>query len=473
MTKISNEKITIFIVSLALFMNALDTTIVNTAIPAIARSLQVNAVDLKIALITYLLSLALFIPISGWLADKFGMKRIFILALTIFILSSLWCGYAQTLFELGVARSIQGLGGALVLPLSSLIILRTFKRHQIINAMNTIIMIAAIGQVLGPLVGGVITEHLSWRWIFWVNIPIGILTIVMAVNWLQEAPKHTVRPFDILGFILFSGGLATLTFSLSEMSAPNVQQIKIIMAIGVSLLMLIAYFLRSNTQFHPIIDMKLFQLRTFRISVFGNLLTRLGFGGLQFLLPLLLQIGLGYSAQFSGLLVMPIALGILFIKPLTLYILRILGYKKLLLINTVLISFSLWTFQLINIHTSAFVIVDLGFIFGFFISLQNSGIHSLSYAEISLHEQSNVASIVTTSQQLSQTFSVAVAAFFLQYFSLIKTGSSVLTTNVFYQTFFSMGILTLCSSIIFLFLKKNDGYQMLANPDLQTTESKK
>lgn len=460
-TLISNNKIIAFMVSLALFMDSLDASIINTAIPAMSQSLKVNPVDLKIALISYLLSLAIFIPISGWVADKFGTKRAFIGALAIFTISSLWCGYAQTLTELVIARSIQGLGGSLMLPLGRLIILRTFPRHEVVAAMNQVIMVVSIGLMLGPLAGGFITDHLSWHWIFLVNIPVGLIAIIISGYFFKDTSPKKVRPFDLLGFILFGGGLACLTFSLSELSesAANTQAGLLIMCIA--FLMLFSYVLYSRNQRYPIVNIQLFQIRTFQISILGNLLSRLSFGGIPFLLPLLLQVGLGYSAQLSGLLLAPIALGIILIKSFTLRLFRAFGYKKLLLFNTILVALSLWLFMIIDSQTSKWVIACLTCLYGFLIALQFSSINSLAYADISSDDFSAATSIVSTTQQLAQSFGVAVGALLLRHYSLMSAEHIQLTTSVFHYTFFTLGIFTLLSMLSYLRLKDQDGHQML------------
>lgn len=459
-----SKKIIAFIVSLALFMDALDTSIINTAIPAISRSLHVHPVDLKIALISYLLSLAVFIPISGWVADKYGVKRVFIAALAIFTLSSLWCGYADNLLELSLARMVQGLGGSLMLPLGRLVILRTFARHELVDAMNHVIMVVSVGLMLGPLAGGFITDHLSWHWIFWVNIPVGLLAIVSSLIWLKDTAPRKVRPFDFIGFILFGGGLAALTFALSELSETNTNKQTALGIIVVAISMLIAYFLHSRKQRHPIINMELLRFRTFRISIIGNLFGRLGFGSLPFLLPLLLQIGFGYSAQLSGLLIVPVAVGILVVKSISLTLLRLLGYKRLLLANTILVAFSLWTFIMVDNTTSTYFIALLTFLFGFLIALQYSGMNSLAFADIHADDLSSATSIVSTVQQFSQSLGVAVGALLLHYYAVKPVTAASLTPLVFHQTFFAMGFITLLCTFIFTRLKANDGHQMLSAP---------
>ena len=470
--RISGNRVIGFVVSLALFMDALDTTIINTAIPAMSRSLGVQPVDLKIALISYLVSLAIFIPISGWVGDKFGVKRVFIAALCIFTVSSFWCGYAHTLRALVIARSCQGIGGSLMLPLGRLIILHTFQRHKVVEAMNAVIMVVSIGLMLGPLAGGFITDHLSWHWIFWVNIPVGCFAMLLAWYVLKDTAPKKVLAFDFLGFFLFGGGLAGLTFSLSDFSESTANQYIAFLILGIAIFMLVCYFLRSNQQLHPIVNTALFRFRTFRISMIGNLLARLSFGGVPFLLPLLLQIGLGYSAQLSGLLLVPIALGILLVKSVSLRLLRLFGYKRLLLLNTILVGISLWSFLIINTYTSVYLIACFTFVFGFLISLQYSGMNSLSYSEIADDELSAAASIVSTMQQLAQSFGVAASALLLRYFSSGLAGHFTLTTAVFHETFFALGLLTFFSTIIFTGLHPSDGHQMLRVPaqDKVTTQ---
>ena len=459
-----DKRIIAFTVALALFMDALDTTVINTAIPAMSRSLHVHPVDLKIALISYLLSLAIFIPISGWMADRFGAKRVFLSALFVFTFSSLWCGFASTLSELVVARSCQGVGGALMLPLGRLIVLRTFQRHELVEAMNSVIMVVSIGLMLGPLAGGFITDHLSWHWIFWINIPVGSLAIAMAAYWLEEMPPQKVHPFDFAGFFFFGGGLAALTFSLSDFSESAADQQTAVLIFCVAVMMLFAYLLYSRKQAHPIINNELFRARTFQVSVMGNLLARLSFGGVPFLLPLLLQIGLGYSAQLSGLLLVPIALGIICVKTISLRILRFMGYKRLLLTNTILVGLSVWLFRIVNDQTPVYLIACLTFIFGFLISMQYSGMNSLAYAELDTAQFASATGIISTTQQLAQSFGVAASAFLLRYYSSDFALQSPLTPEVFHETFFVLGIFTLVSTFIFTRLKTGDGHQMLKVP---------
>lgn len=445
------------IVSLSFFMEAVDTTIINTAIPAMSRSLQVDPVDLKVALISYLLSLAIFIPISGWIADKWGLKRTFMSALIIFTLSSFACGFASTLGELVFARFIQGLGGALGLPVGRLILLRTFGREHIISMMNQVVMIGALGIMCGPVIGGVITQYVSWSWIFWVNIPVGLLAIALAYSFLPLTKPEKVPPLDKTGFILFGAGLASFTFAMSALSETAVSNHFAVSILLISMVLLLIYIFHSHHQPHPIVKTDLLRIRTFRISVTGNLLSRLGFGGIPFLIPLLLQVDLHYSSQISGLLLAPTAIGVFLSKPLALVLLRKVGYKRFLIINTVLSGLLIWTFATITMATLTSTIALQTFSYGFILSLQYSAMNSLAYADLSAGDLSAANSIMSTIQQLAQSLGVAVSALCIRYFSTELT----LSTHIIHYTFLAMGLLTLFSSIIFLQLKKDDGQQLI------------
>lgn len=454
------KRFTMYTVSLALFMDVLDTNIINTAIPTMARNFHVNPVDLKIALISYLLSLAVFIPISGWTADKYGTKRVFVCALGLFTLSSFICGYSQNLFHLVIGRSIQGIGGAFMISVGRLIIARSFERHQLVEAMNTVIIVVSMAVMLGPFLGGLIVEHFSWPWIFWVNIPAGLLAIALAIYVLKDNTARQARPFDFLGFFLFGGSLSLLCFSLAELSETGIELMRTMSLICVSLIMLAICILHAKKQLYPIININLFRFRTFRISVFGNLCTRLSFGGIPFLLPLLHQVDLGFSAQLSGLLLVPIALGIICSKLVAFRILRILGYRRYLMINTVLVGLVLAAFQIITKGTSVYVIACLTFLFGICTAAQYTAMNSLAFSEISSDDLSASTSITSTTQILAQTLGVAVGALFLRVFATFEL-SGLLTTTVFHRTFLALSVLTVLSVLIFLQLKWNDGEQML------------
>jgi EmrB/QacA subfamily drug resistance transporter len=458
---VSTKRLIMFTVALALFMDIMDSNIINTAIPAMAASFKVHPIDLKIALISYLLSLALFIPISGWSADNYGTKHIFIVALTVFTISSFACGYAHSLKTLVLARSVQGIGGAFMISLGRLIIAQTFERHQLVKAMNAVIMVVSLAVMLGPFIGGLITEHLSWPWIFWVNIPAGILALFIAFFSIPTVKAQNRRPFDWLGFILFGGSLAILCFALSLLSETQANPPLIMGLLLLVAVMLTLFVFHAKHSAHPVIQIDLFHYRSFRTSVLGNLFCRIGFSGMPFLLPMLQQIALGFSPQLSGLLLVPVAFGIILSKLIAYRLLCYFGYRRFLLINTVLLGLSVMAFQIIDTHTSPLSIACLCFIFGLFSATQYTGMNSLAYAEIQENRFAALNSITSTTQILAQTLGVAVSAILLRFFSLFQPPTNHLSVILFHQSFAIMGIFTLLSAMIFLPLKADDGQQML------------
>lgn len=321
-------------------------------------------------------------------------------------------------------------------------------------------MVAAMGIMLGPMLGGFIITYFSWPWIFWVNVPIGLLMVLLALKLLPQTPLQTVPPLDKLGFILFGSSLATLTFGLSTLSESHISSIYPIIILVIASALFCTYIFYSKNKAHPIVKTELLEIKTFRISIIGNLLTRLSFGGIPFLLPLLFQIGLGFSPQLSGFLLAPIALGVLLVKPFSLKILRFFGYKKLLLLNTVLVGICLWLLVFIGADTSLYAIGTLSFMYGFLISLQYTAMNSIAYAKIEPINMSAATSIMSTTQQLAQSFGVAVAAILVRYFS----GNTGLTIQIFHEAFFVLGIFTICAALVFTRLDNQDGNELIEVP---------
>ena len=442
-------------------MEAVDSTAINTAIPAMANSLSVDPVDLKVALISYLLSLAMFIPISGWLADRFGAKQVFISALAVFTLSSLWCGLSHTLTELVIARFVQGIGGSLGLPVGRLIIVRTFKSQDFITTMNRVVILGALGMMLGPMIGGLLTHYFSWQWIFWVNLPIGTFAIGLAYYQLDKPPSEPTYPLDKIGFVLFGGGLSAFTFGLSALSETIIHHTLALNILVGSLFLFAAYLWHSLKSPHPIVKTRLLRIRTFQIAVIGSLTSRLGFGGIPFLIPLLLQIGFGLTPQLAGFLLAPVALGVLCVRPFTLPFLKRLGYRRSLITTTFFASMAIWMFVLIDINTPLYYIACLTFFYGIIISLQYSAMNSLAYADMPAENLSAATSITGTLQQVAQSFGVAISALFIRLFLYLDSTQLTLTPAILHKTFFAIGFFTLLSGFVFLRLKPEDGRQLL------------
>lgn len=453
------KRMTIFIVAIALFMDTVDSNVLNTAVPVMSHAFDVNPIDLKIALISYLLSIAIFIPTSGWSADKFGAKPIFICAIGFFTISSFFCGYSDTLTQLIAARFAQGIGGAFMISLGRLILLRAFPRHEFVRIMASVITIISLGVMVGPYLGGVIVDYFSWHWIFWINIPIGISILIVASYFLKDTTPKDPRPFDFIGFVLFGGSLSLLCFSLSEMSESNFNARVVFLQIVIAVVMMILYIIHGKRHQAPIIQLKLFSINTFRISVLGNIVARLGFGGIPFLLPLFQQVTLGFDPQLSGLLLLPIALGIIAAKSVGLFFLRYFGYKRFLIINTVMVAVMLFSLQIITIGTPTYLIAFMTFIYGFFMSLQFTGMNSLALADMPKEKFSSSITITSTVQMLAQSFGVAAGAILLEIFGS-RTQQSM-SVVVFHHVFFALSVITLFAGTVFLSLKPEDGRQML------------
>jgi EmrB/QacA subfamily drug resistance transporter len=447
-----------WVVAVALFMENLDATIVNTAVPSISASLGVEPLSLKSVLTSYTLSLAVFIPISGWLADRFGTCRVFRLAVWLFLLGSLACGLAPNLPSLVAARILQGIGGAMMIPVGRLALVRTFPRSEMLTTMNYVIIPALLGPLLGPFTGGLIVHWMSWRVIFFVNIPLALGGLWMIRRYMPDYRDPEVARLDRTGFVLFSSGVALLSYTL-EVFGEHQHGTPVIGAMAVAAVALLgAYVWHARGMAAPLIDVTLFKVRTFRLSVLGGFVTRLGFGGTPFLLPLLYQLGLGFPAWHAGLLMMPQALAAMAMKLISRPVLKALGHRQVLLGNTVLFGLTLMLFTQINRDSPLALIVGLSLAQGLFGSLQFTAMNSLIYADIDDHDASRAGSIASTAQQLSLSFGVAVGSLTLAWFlGHADQANAAATIPALHKAFFTLGAITIISALAFIGLHPHDG----------------
>lgn len=355
-----------WVVATALFMEQLDSTIVNTAIPAMAASLQVTPLSLKAVVTSYILSLAVGIPVSGWMADRFGTRQVFGVAVAVFTASSILCGLAVNAPMLVVARVLQGIGAAMMMPVGRLTIIRTFHKSELLMAMNFVIIPALIGPLLGPTVGGLIVHWLSWREIFFVNVPVGLMALLLVHRYMPDYHGDAPRPLDLIGLLLFGTGTALLSWLLEIFGEHNIDPASLAVLFLLSIGLLAAYGWHARQAPYPLLRLALFRVRTFRVSVVGGFITRLGMGGLPFLLPLLYQLGLGLPAWQSGLLMMPTAAAAMGMKLISAWVLRRYGYRQVLVVNTVMIGLTISLFAQVNEDTPIALIVLLGLAQGFF-----------------------------------------------------------------------------------------------------------
>lgn len=447
-----------WVVAVVLFMETLDTTIVNTAIPTMAASLQVPPLSLKAVVASYILSLAVCIPISGWMADRFGTRRVFFTAVSIFTVASILCGLSVTVPMLVAARLLQGAGAAMMMPVGRLTIIRTFGKAELLQAMNFVVMPALVGPLLGPTLGGLIVHLASWRVIFFINLPVGLVALAMIVRYLPEYRAEAPRPLDLVGFVLFGSGIALLSWLLEIFGEHRLDLTSEGVLFVVALGLLAAYTLHAARHSHPLLRLELFRVRTFRTAVGGGFITRIGMGGMPFLLPLLYQLGLGLPAWQSGLLMMPSAAAAITMKAASKTILNRLGYKRVLTVNTVLIGCAIATFSFVGPATPWWTIVLIALALGFFNSLQFSSMNTLAYADVEGPDTSMASTIASSMQQLSMSFGLAagslVAAWFLD--GLPQTDHAQVT-GALHRAFVTLAVITIASSATFWKLRAGDG----------------
>ncbi|OHE60602.1 MAG: EmrB/QacA family drug resistance transporter [Thiobacillus sp. GWE1_62_9] len=447
-----------WVVAVALFMEQLDTTIVNTAVPAMAQSLQVAPLSLKAVVTSYILSLAVCIPVSGWMADRFGTRRVFSIAVGIFILASILCGLALNAPMLVAGRILQGVGAAMMMPVGRLAIIRTFPKAELLRAMNFVIIPALIGPLLGPTVGGLIVHWLSWHYIFFINVPVGLMALWLAHRYMPDYRGDASRPLDVVGLVLFGSGAALLSWLLEIFGEHQIDATSAAVLLLLSLSLLAAYVWHARETPHPLLRLALFRVRTFRVSVVGGFITRLGVGGLPFLLPLLYQLGLGMPAWQSGLLMMPVAAAAMFMKFISSQVLARFGYRRILIVNTVMIGAVVCLFSLVTPATPISMIVLLGLTMGFFNSLQYTSMNSMAFADIDTPDSSMASTISSSMQQMSMSFGLACGSLIAGWYlgDLPQTDRAAVTTALHYA-FLTLGGLTVLSSLSFWSLHPKDG----------------
>ncbi|MBS1229327.1 MAG: transporter [Proteobacteria bacterium] len=447
-----------WVVATALFMEQLDSTIVNTAVPAMAASLNVTPLSLKAVVTSYILSLAVCIPISGWMADRFGTRRVFSSAVAIFTFSSVLCGLSLNVPMLVAARILQGIGAAMMMPVGRLTIIRTFPKSELLMAMNFVIIPALIGPLLGPTIGGLIVHWLPWRAIFFVNVPVGLAAQWLIHRHMPDYRGEKSRPLDVVGLVLFGAGTALLSWLLEIFGEHRIDVTSAAILLLVALSLLTAYVGHARHTRFPILRLALFRVRTFRVAVVGGFVTRLGLGSLPFLLPLLYQLGLGLPAWQSGLLMMPTTAAAMAMKFLSAPILKRFGFRRVLTVNTVMIGVTISLFATVAPATPIALIVALSLAQGFFNSLQFSSMNTMAYADVKTADSSMASSIASSLQQLSMSFGLACGSLITAwYLGDLPQSDQVAVISALHHAFLTLGALTVISSLSFWTLRRNDG----------------
>jgi EmrB/QacA subfamily drug resistance transporter len=417
------------IVACALFMENMDSTVIATSLPAIARDIGENPLALKLALTSYLVGLAVFIPISGWVADRLGSRSVFAWAIAVFMSGSILCAVSSTLAAFVAARFLQGMGGAMMVPVGRLVLLRAVPKNELVAALNYLTIPALVGPIMGPPLGGFITQYFHWRWIFLINIPIGILGIYLVLRHIPNVKETEQPPLDVTGFVFAGIGLSVLMLGLSALGGHTMPTPITAACIVIGGLALAAYAWHAQRVPYPVIDLSLAKLPTFFAGVFAGSLFRIGVGTTTFLLPLLFQLGFGMDPLHSGLLSCATAMGAMFMKTLTVWILRRYGFRRVLTVNAVTASLAVAACALFTAATPHLVIFIVLLIAGCLRSLQFTSLQAISFAEITRETMSQGSSIASMAQRLAQSLGVAVGAYALELSSAAQGHADIVAAD--------------------------------------------
>ncbi len=447
------------VVASALFMEHLDSTVIATSLPAMAADLGLSPVRLNLAITTYLVTMAVFIPASGWFADRLGARRVFVGAIAVFLAGSILCGAAPTLEVLVAGRALQGLGGAMMTPVGRLVMLRSVPKHEMIAAMAWLTIPALIGPVVGPPLGGFVTTFASWRWIFWINVPIGLLGMIAALALLPHIREEETSPFDFVGFALSAIGLAALVFALETAGRDLAAAWLQVAALAVGLALVGAYVVHARRIDRPLIDLELLRLATFRAGVLGGSVFRIGVGALPFLLPLQLQIGFGRTPLQSGLTTFVAAIGAIGMKLTAGRIITRFGFRDTLAVNAVIAGALLAVIAFVDAATSVAVLMTILFVGGFFRSLEFTAINVVVFSEIDEARMSRATSFSAMMQQLSLSAGVAFGALTLHL--LGSAAGRPPTAFDFSVAIAVVGCLSMFAAAIFARLPADAGAEML------------
>lgn len=448
-----------WLAAMAMFMQSLDATILNTALPSIAKDLNHSPLSMQAVVVCYALTLAILIPMSGWLSDRYGTKRVFSIAVFLFTFGSFTCAISETFTHLVLSRILQAIGGSMMVPVSRLALIYAYPKNKLLQVMNFVTMPGLVGPVVGPILGGWLVEVATWHWIFYINIPIGIIGLIMAQSVMPNF-KRKGKNFDFIGFILFGGTLILLSLGLEGGESDFFSTTSIFGMIITAIVFGVCYVLYAKRIKNPLINLDLFKIRTLRIGLLGNLFTRLGIGSIPFLLPQMLQIAFLHTPAESGMILMASAISTVIAKSFVVPIVKRFGYKNTLIANTILLGVTITLFALPDKLTPLYMLIPLLALYGAINSIQMASMNTISLADLTPEVASGGNSLLAITQQLSMSFGVSIGALILRNFESIDSFKNENIGLSFRGTFIILGIITLFSTSVFLFLKKEDGNQM-------------
>jgi len=455
----SKDRVIPLIVAAALFMENMDSTVIATSLPAIAADIGSSPLTLKLAITSYLLSLAVFIPASGWTADRFGARTVFSAAIAVFMLGSIGCALSSSINDFVIARVVQGLGGAMMTPVGRLVLLRSIDKSALVNAMAWVTVPALIGPVVGPPLGGFITTYFSWHWIFLINIPIGLVGIFMAQRYIDPIRSDHPDRFDLVGMLLAGLGLGGMAFGLSVAGLGLVPWQGLVALIGGGAVFTALYVRHARRTDSPVLDFSLMRLPTMYASILGGFLFRLGIGALPFLLPLLMQLGFGLSPFQSGLVTFTSAVGSMGMKTLAARIIRAFGFRNIMMVNAVVSAIFLAACALFTVTTPLLLIVIILMVGGFFRSLQFTALNTLAYADVEPAKMSRATTLVSVNQQLAVSAGVALGAFSVEATMSLRQAAE-LDADQFGPAFVIVAAFAALSSYFYYRMPANAGHQI-------------
>jgi EmrB/QacA subfamily drug resistance transporter len=454
-----SDRIVPLIIAVALFMENMDSTVIATSLPAIAADIGSNPLALKLAVTSYLLSLAIFIPASGWTADRFGARTVFRAAIAVFVIGSIGCALSGSLSDFVIARIVQGMGGAMMTPVGRMVLVRSIPKRDLVGAMAWVTTPALIGPVLGPPVGGFITTYASWHWIFIINVPIGLIGIALATRYIEDIRVADHQRFDVLGMVLAGLGIAGIAFGASVLGLNFLPWTVVAGLVAGGCVFVAAYLVHAKRTPVPALDLTLLRLPTFRASLLGGFVFRLGIGALPFLLPLMLQVGFGMTPFQSGLVTFASALGAMGMKMAAATMLRRFGFRTILVVNALVSAGFLAACASFTQTTPVIVMLAVLLVGGFFRSLQFTSINTIAYAEVEPERVSRATSLVSVGQQLSISAGVAFGALAVQLTVRLE-GHDTLGAADFPPAFLAVAVISALAALIFARLAPDAGAEL-------------
>jgi drug resistance transporter, EmrB/QacA subfamily len=448
-----------FIVGCALFMQMLDSTVVATALPVLAQDLGRSVVDMNVIITSYLLAVAVFVPVSGWAADRFGAKRVFTVAIVLFTLSSIGCALSQSLTQLVAGRWIQGLAGAMMVPVGRIILLRKVPKDELLKAMAFLSLPALLGPLVGPPIGGFLVTYASWHWIFLINVPVGVLGILMVRHYIRDDYPHSNLRLDWPGFVLSGVSVAALVMGFEALGHRSLPPLQLTGLIATGVITGLLYILHAQRAANPIIDLSLLRIPTFSISTLGGNLCRFSIGATPFLLAIMLQVGFGLTPLAAGLITFTGAAGSLLMKLVAAPIIRRFGFKQVLTVNAVITGAFVALCALFRADTPIWIMMVILVAGGFFRSLQFTAVNTLTYADLDARAMSRASSFSAMAQQLGISLGVATAAVAMNLSMGIRGGEDLALIDVIWG-FITIGLITSLSALSFRRLPEGAGDEL-------------